>query len=193
MRNIRNHRLDAFTLVELLVVIGIVAVLVAMLFPALNRAREQANIIKCMSGARQVFFSIEMYCRRGSRVFVPGPTTVFAAGDQLRFAYTASQDGYIAIFSVEDSGRVFPYYPERDLGGMRVAAGSNVVLPDAVELDAHHGPERIFAMWSSEPLDPGTLLRTVNHTVAAAGHDVRKAARLPLDAEQVSFLLLRRS
>src|SRR5690242_19846869 len=55
-------RRTAFTLVELLVVIGIVSVLVAMLFPALNRAREQANIIKCMSGARQVFFSIEMYC-----------------------------------------------------------------------------------------------------------------------------------
>ncbi len=53
---------DAFTLVELLVVVGIISLLVAILLPALSKARDQARIVACMSGARQVYFSVEMYC-----------------------------------------------------------------------------------------------------------------------------------
>ncbi len=58
----RTASRNAFTLIELLVVIGIIAILIAMLMPSLQKAREQARLIKCMSGARQTFFAVEMYC-----------------------------------------------------------------------------------------------------------------------------------
>lgn len=68
----RHHLKGGFTLVELLVVIGIIAVLISLLLPALNRARQAGNTANCLSNLRQIGQAIRIYANDNNDYLVPG-------------------------------------------------------------------------------------------------------------------------
>jgi prepilin-type N-terminal cleavage/methylation domain-containing protein/prepilin-type processing-associated H-X9-DG protein len=96
-------RSRAFTLVELLVVIGIIAVLIAILLPTLGAAREQARVTQCASNVRQLCTALVNYATENKGKFPPNINS-----GAMHPAPPAGQPSANLWYDVDRAGRYLP-------------------------------------------------------------------------------------
>jgi len=87
-KNCRRTR--GFTLVELLVVIGIIALLISILLPALNAAKERANRVKCSSNLRQIGQGLLLYANDNKGIYPRTPANSLGTYTQFTQSGTST-------------------------------------------------------------------------------------------------------
>jgi prepilin-type N-terminal cleavage/methylation domain-containing protein/prepilin-type processing-associated H-X9-DG protein len=146
---------NAFTLVELLVVVGIIALLIGILLPVLGKAQAASRSVKCMSNLRQIVQGFAAYSAQNNGYIVPsynipwapGATTNVTGGPNQPlegWASILSRDGYVSTNGVNQAPGKTSYY---------VDTNSVFYCPDTVD---------VAGMINGQTTQSGTLADQAN-------------------------------
>jgi prepilin-type N-terminal cleavage/methylation domain-containing protein len=137
----------AFTLIELLVVIAIIAILAAMLLPALARAKSSAAKAKCSSNLKQLGAAITLFAGDNSDTYPCGADAVADSGAGIQMAW----DTYI-YFYISGGHMTYQQFQtlEKDAGWPRALSPAILLCP------ADTGPDTYWlaSSASANPPDP---------------------------------------
>ena len=174
----RPKRSKGFTLVELLVVIGIIALLIGILLPALNRAREQARQIKCAANLHSIGEGFAAYLAESRQTYPQSSYYVGTRGATDSHTPDTPVNGYLHWSALVYRGSWGDPNAYRSTSGwdmFQCPSINNGGLPPANTYPANWDPEQTGNEAGSGVIDfqAPRLAYTVNEAICGRGKFVR--------------------
>ncbi len=118
----------------------------------------------------------QVFANRNGETFAVHDGTTLVAGDRIRFVVTPNGAPYLLVASVDGAGVTSIYYP---YGGTQSGptGGERSELPGSIVLDAAPGPERLYALFSNDPIAADVVTEQLR-VIGARGADAIRHARL---------------
>jgi hypothetical protein len=124
--------------------------------------------------------TLQVYARRDQQVFQVNDGAVLTAGDTVRFFVEPGTEGHVIIGSIDGRGMATIYFPYGGVSSAPVAPGQRFAVPGGILLDRAPGPERIFAVFSREPLRAERVKQALSQLGSRGAEAIRQTHELAL-------------